>query len=561
MYTPTAAEEKLVKDINLQFSEMKKERQRWEDDWEEIADYIMPYDESAYENDNRGNRIATKIYDGTPTRALRLQADGMQGYTVSQAFPWFKLRTPNDRVNDDYNAKAWLQGIEEHFFTLFQSRSNFYSAMNAFFYRYGGYGWSNVHIEEDLATGKILFDVRTPWEVWIDQDRHGQTVSTFRKIKVTVRDAVAWFGKDKLSESTLNLYERSPLDKIDIIHAIFPRNDRDVYKENNLNMEFASVYIEDGQKYPLSVSGYRTNPTVTVKWHGLTFSPYAMGPGHMALVDVITLNQIAKDIMTASHKAVNPPMNIPEEMRGYEAIVPGGKNYYKTPQATVTPVQTGIQYPFGIDRLNDQRQRVNEHFLVEFFMMLASSDKPMTATEIIERQGEKAAVLGPPIAHLSEALDDIFDRIFAIEMEAGRIPPPPDIMLEMNPDIEIDYSGPLFQAQRKLFETQGITHGLQITETLVAQHPELSDNFDYDIMVRKLAESYGYPQEIIKPDAEVQKVRKARAAAAAQQQQMAQAQAMADMAGKLAPAAAQVEGGADVMGQIDRAAGGALGGV
>lgn len=57
--------------------------------------------------------------------------------------------------------------------------------------------------------------------------------------------------------------------------------------------------------------------------------------------------------------------------------------------------------------------------------------------------------------------------------------------------------------------------------------PEIMDNLDLDAALRKHAALNGAPEDILRDEADVKKIREARAQQQAQQEQMAQAAAMA----------------------------------
>jgi hypothetical protein len=192
-----------------------------------------------------------------------------------------------------------------------------------------------------------------------------------------------------------------------------------------------------------------------------------------------------------------------------------------------------VVYPFGADREQNMRQIVKERFKVDFFLMLQGAERQMTATEVMERQGEKAAVLGTAIGRLnSEALDPLFERVFMIEANAGRLPPPPPALVELiGTPIEVEYIGPLAQAQRKLFESQGSLRALEVMMPMMQMDPNVRDILNMDVVARKLMYTFGVPQEAIRSEEEIFGIRQARAEA----QRQAQALDSLERMGKAVP--------------------------
>ena len=247
------------------------------------------------------------------------------------------------------------------------------------------------------------------------------------------------------------------------------------------------------------------------------------------------VNVMSEDLQEASHLSVKSPLNVPSEQRHRVRIVPHGMNYYKDPRRIITPIYTGINYPVGIDQLKRKEDLIRKHFKVDFFLMLAETERQMTATEIIERQSEKAAVLGAMIGRLQdECLNPIIDRVFRIEYEAGRLPKIPESLIPYGGrGLRVDYMGPLAQAQKRLHKTQGVLHTLEALQGLLALKPDIADNIDWDIVAREIMDSHGFPQNAIRDPELVRLMREQREKMLAEQAQLEQTQQMAEAMPKL----------------------------
>jgi hypothetical protein len=222
-------------------------------------------------------------------------------------------------------------------------------------------------------------------------------------------------------------------------------------------------------------------------------------------------------------------------MRKRLQLFPGGRNFYEDPRRVITPIQSGVQYPIAVDFINKKEEIVKKHFRVDFFLMLAEAQRQMTATEIIERQSEKAAVLGATIGRLqSDCLDPIIDRVFRIEYDAGRLPKVPESLLEYGGrGMRVDYLGPLAQAQKRHQKASPIINTLVRLSQIAEFKPEILDNYDWDVVAREISDSEGFPQDAILEPKVVAKIRDARAKMVQQQQQMEQAKEMVEAVPKL----------------------------
>ena len=122
-------------------------------------------------------------------------------------------------------------------------------------------------------------------------------------------------------------------------------------------------------------------------------------------------------------------------------------------------------------------------------------------------------------------------------MRAGRLPTPPIELMQANADIKIDFTGPLAQNQKKHHQMGGTIQALSAIGPIMQMFPNAGDFIDGDELMRSTMEGMGLPQNIIREDADVKKIRETRVQAqqeaAAQQQQMAMAQSLMQNANKM----------------------------
>jgi len=524
--------------------QMEEVREPRESVWQDIIDYILPGLDDLLQQTQPGGRTGTDVYDGTGISALQLFADGLFGYLVSPAIAWFRLRMARPELNEIHEIREWLQAVEQHLYVTF-ARSNWYDAMSTYFEYGGAVGTAALYSEEDLDEARIVYTVPHPGEIYIAENRYGRVSRVHRKVRLEAHKAVEMFN-DNVSPGLRDSAGSSPYARWEFIHAVYPRRNRDASKKDARNKRFASVWVEVAQEKIARESGYDMNPYGVWRFKRGT-TPYGISPAEDALVEVMGLNEIGKSLLGAAQLAVEPAYNVPAEMQGNVRIKPRGMNYYDDDRRVISPVHTGINYPIGVDREQDKRKAVEKHFRVEFFTLLANiQGRNLTATEVIEMQGEKAAVLARPINRLNnECLDPQIDRAFQIELNAGRLPEPPDILYELGgEEIDVDYMGPLAQAQKRLFEQQGYQHGLNSVTPFAQLRPEVLDIIDFDESARAILQTHGFPQKAIRPREVVDKLRQARARAQAQETQKEDLLNMA--------------GGVKTLAEADRASEGAL---
>jgi len=528
---PAKTDKEKASAITDRLTELKNLRSPWEDLWEEITDFVHPRRTwYAGEWSEEGGIFGENIYDGSPGNAAQMLADGMMAYLVSPSIKWFSLRTEIMDLEDLPGVRRWLQELEEHYYSVFR-RSNFYHTMAQYFMDAVTLGTATMYSEENPETQLPVFSCRHPYEVYIAENMRGTVDTVFREFRYTARQVVQRFGK--VSPQLTDLAKTDPDHKMTCVHAVFPRNDDWIKTKSARNMAYASVYLLPTQKRVtgerlLRESGYRTNPYHVWRYRKNTQETYGRSPCSDAIYDIKMINQMGRTGLKVAQRAAEPPYNVPEDMRGKVRVGPLGMNYYEDPSRIIAPIASPTQYPITIEEKRRLQEIIESRFHTDLFLLLTRADKPMTAREVVEKQGEKAAILGTIIGRLdSECLDPLFDRIFDIEWNAGRIPPlPPALMQTPGTQLRIEYNGPLAQAQRRLFESQGTLQALESGLPLAQVDPTVLDNIDLGVAFRKIVQSLGIDEEALRDEPEVAMIRAQRAQQQAMAAQLAQAESM-----------------------------------
>ena len=146
-------------------------------------------------------------------------------------------------------------------------------------------------------------------------------------------------------------------------------------------------------------------------------------------------------------------------------------------------------------------------------------------------------------------------------MRAQMLPPPPAALLKQQAIIKIDFTGPLAQNQKKYHQMGGTVQALSAVGPIIQMFPNAGDFLDGDELMKSTMEGMGMPQNIIREDDDVRKIReeriKAQQEAAAQQQQMAMAQTLMQNANKMGEAAQE----GSMMSEINKKLAGGMDGI
>lgn len=265
---------------------------------------------------------------------------------------------------------------------------------------------------------------------------------------------------------------------------------------------------------------------------------YGRGPGWFILPDVKTLQEVARQDLRALHKAIDPPLIMPDGYKGRVNLRPGGLTFVQGDAQGARPfyqVRPDIQAV--LMKTQDLRMQIKGGLFNDLFLML--EERPdMTATEVMERKAEKMLMMGPIVErHQHELLDPLIDRTIGLLTRAGAMPPPPQEMLQYFPqgvaDIKIEYISTLAQAQRQA-EVERIRGIAADVGNLIQLDEKARDKLDVDEAIDQLAEMRGAPVNVIRTTEQANEMREERARVAQQQQEQQAQMALLQAGGQVA---------------------------
>lgn len=553
-----------------------------------------------------GQQTGQEVYDDTAMLARNKLVDGMTGYLCSRNQPWFGLELPGklnyprtsqmrawngQRIDSYPQVQKWLQDCGDVLYSAF-NRSNFYDKNPEFISDGATCGTGYFLIEEDIKNARTVFTVPHFRECYIAENEFGMVDTNYRVYKMTLRQMVEKFGLEEMDKADNNFkkdYEKNMYAERDIMHAIYPRADYYPGRIDARGKRWESVWVYrkggkilgvDGKPNTSSSTsnkvtllhegGYDSMPIISWRWRVNSDEVYGRGPAHDAFVSIATANQMGRTNLMTAQRAAEPPLVAYSDMRGSIQRGANGITYLENnrgdirlrmPQQLITGVQN---LPFTVEYQDRVKAIINEYFHTDVFMMMsqlanAGKSERMVQEQVQELQGEKAAILGTRVGNLqSEAFDPIINRMYEIEAAAGRIPMPPDILLSsIHAKVEIEYLGPLAQAQTRLTTVRNIQSGLGLVTQIAQINPTSVDVVDYDQAAKEALQAVSFPASCIRDTKQVTAIRQQRQQMSQQERQV---EAIPKLAGAAAKLAKQPESGSilqKLMGQGDGDAGAA----
>lgn len=537
-YSALSTREKYAKQIDALFAERLD--RGWDAHYKELARFLNPrsglFDDAT---PNDGKKKHQDIYDSTGLRARRILTAGMVSGHASPARPFHRLKVPDESLMKRQSVKVWLDAVTR-MQRLIWSKSNTYFALQKIYRECGSFGTAANFMEEDFQD-VINHTPLTVGEYALARDSRNQINTIARKFKWRVIDVVRQFGLPNCSRTTQDAYNRGDFyGWVQLNHIVTPRewgsyDPRSPMKED---MPYASCWFEqsgDGdRKKLLRESGYRRFPVLTPRWDTSSGDTYGESPGMEILGDVKQLMHGQARKAQGIDYQTNPPVAVPTTYKADQSSrLPGGTMYYDPitgANAIKTAFEVNLNLQYLLEDIQDIRERINQGFFVDLFMMIANIERSnVTAREIAAKQEEKLIMLGPVLENLDAgALIPLVDFTFDRMIEARIVPPPPPELHGM--ELQIEFIGVLAQAQRAV----GIGAADRLLGTIAAvaqlKGPEVLDKLNSDAMIDDYADMLGGNPEWIVSNEDVAIIRQGRAKQQQAQMQMAAMQPMADAA-------------------------------
>ena len=521
-----------LKKLKSRYDKLKSYRDLYLSLWQDISENLNPT--SGFFDKDKGDKNKTinykKFLDSVPRQAISVLASGMQSGITSPSRSWFNLGLSVGMRNLPNDIEVWLSNIK-HLLEDIIASSNLYQSLHQIYEETATYGTGCMIIDRDFEN-VVTSTTFTAGEYVLGKTASNKIDTFGREFTKTVGELVEEFGIDKVSDTVRKQHERGEVDNnVNVYHLILPNTDRNPQKVDNQNMPFVSVYWEENGKEPLRVGGYKFFPVICPRWRVKCSSDiYGMGIGQEVLGDVKMLQKMNEEKLIGLSKITRPPLQVSSNVPGVVNMNPDGITRYNgsSDQAILPVYRVQIDMQSLEYAIAQSEQRIKNAFFVDVFSMLQTITQEKTAREVEELHSEKLMMLGPIFEMFKmEVLDILIDIVFQYALDAGIVPPAPEMI--QGQDISVEYVSMVAQAQ-KMSGVTSTNQYLGVLFNLAQADQTVLDNINFDIMARKTAKMIGVEPDMLNDEDVVASIRQQRAeqqAALAQQQEAVNSLAMA----------------------------------
>lgn len=521
----------LVQRVLREFDKAASKRGTWEIQWEEVSRIVLPYySTSFYSQGNMtpGAKRGYDLFDATANGALWKFAAASESMLTPANNKWHRVRSVDPNLNKIRNVQLWFDAVTDALFHFrYSPHSGFQSNQHDGYVSLGAFGTSALFIDEFRDPARpnlkgLRYRNVHLGELFFAANHQGQIDTVYRRFKMTLRQIIQKWGEDALPDGLAMKLKNDPELEVQVVHAVFPRDDFEPGRLDERGLPYASVYILREQRHLLHEGGYRCMPYAVARYLTAPGELYGRGPAMNVLPSIKVLNQEKKTLLKQGQRAVDPVLLAYDDgILSQFNLTPGAINFGGV-SAEGRPLVQALaagNVQIGKELLDDERLTINDAFLVTLFQILVDTPQ-MTATEVLERAREKGALLSPTMGRFqSESLGPMIEREFDLLMHQGLIPPPPPEVVEAGVGYVIEYDAPLNRAMRS-DEAAGTMRTFQWAAEIAAQtqDPSVMDFFDTDTIIPELMEINGAPYRFMRTPDQVAALRQQRQQAQAAQQ-------------------------------------------
>lgn len=552
-----------ARDVLRLYEEAKQLRSPYENDWRLNAAYCLPRHYGSWLSEGPTLTPGTQqvkrfAYDSTAAKALNKWAAILRRLATPDGHRWHKLDASVPQLRKSHRVRMYFDEVNAALFKLrYDPRAMFSQTADETYLGMGCYGtapfrfkWRNT-TPTDQRGGfgykslplKNCFPLANA-DGWIDTFfyREYMTATQFK------RNWPNWTPSKSISVE-LQKPVPSEMRLFEIVHAVIPRMMHEYDPQNALSPKrfpYCSYFIvvEDGE-YVGTEGGYRSFPYIIPRTATEPGSIYGFSPAQQASAAIGGVNATKKTLLRQAQKAADPALLAADDgvLSGRVGQTPGYITYGAiNAQGTplVQPIAPG-QFQPGKEILQDDRADIDDMFLVVLFQILVETPE-MTATEVLERTAEKAALAAPTMSRLQSGMlgpeiERALDLI--VEYRPQLLPPMPPELVEAAGEYEIVYTSPLAKsltAEEDAGFARTLSQAVELVQ--VTQDPEPLDWFDFDVALPEIMDHQSVPARWTRDPDAVAARRKTRADAQKTQQVVDAAPAVAQIANATAKQAA-----------------------
>jgi hypothetical protein len=431
----------LVQRILDQASALDAQRQLQEGIWDDLAAICFPRQGAIANNrtpqagGQADRRRPAENFDGTAMRACNVLATGQASRITPMGARWFVLRAPASLAGNQA-AENWYAQCTEVLSAKLGS-SNFYNRAFECYQHRGGYGIAAMETTSGKNNRGLHFRSLPVGTFSVAENSLDEVDTIYRTFYRTPAQLAEQFGEAALPPDVRSKNADAATKHANteqIIHAIYPRTDRDPRKMDDANKPFASCHVHKASAKLLKESGFDSNPMAVSRWQTNALSPYGWAPADYALPEAAQANFMEQMQDVLAEIAAFPRVLYPAGMKDELAFEAMGLTSFDPGAGEIAIPRewlTGGRYDIAKDRAADKRKAIEDAFFVELFKAVSNLPPTATATQVSAIVSESRELFHPIYSNMvREFHTPVLRRSFSMLLEQGEMPEPPAAVIQ-----------------------------------------------------------------------------------------------------------------------------------
>lgn len=485
---------------------LEQDRAPWENIWRQIERRVDPIQMGGFNRVSPGQIRGEDIFDSTAAQGVDRYEAAIAGITLPRNQRWHGLVTTNPELNKLPEVQRWCEYGTDRLFAMRYAPAAGFEVQAYENIRSGGvYGTQPLWVDEWVGRG-LFYKAFHLSEIWIDENFHGRIDTVHRKFTRTLRQILQEYGEATFSPKMMQKKSENKLEaEFELTHVIRPNGEFTEGKWDWQGKPIESITLVQDEKWIMRRSGYYTMPALVSRTSTSPRDKYGRSPAMKVLPTIKSVNEMAKTILRAGHKAVDPPILFHDDNMITKFISsPGGLNpglVDENGRILAHPFQGAENLPIGLELINAEREVIKDGFLEKVFATLFERGDRMTATEVLEVARQQGVLAAPTAVRIeTEWLGPQIERELDIGLRAGQIMPPPPVMREADANLKVIYLNPLARMARAE-EASGFAQWSEMLIKIAPFDQNVIDLVDTDAAARGTAEVLGVrPSWIATPD-------------------------------------------------------------
>lgn len=548
-----------AREIKEQGDQLFGKRGRVVNLWQELANNFYPERANFTYVRDAGTEFASHLMTGAPVLFRRDLANNFSAMLRPRDKPWFRARTHFDQINDDAEAKAFLDHISDRMRRLmYASGTQFIRATKEGDNDFATFGQCVISYDPNAEHSGLLYRAWHLRDVaWCEDDElkinevHHNWCLGARYLEKKY--------KGKVADAVKTAAGKEPYKEIKCRRIVMPAADYDYTQEKGKRkLPFIAIDIDCDNDKVLDERPVKRINYVIPRWATVSGSQYAHSPATViALPDARLLQQITLTLLEAGQKIVDPPwVATKEAIQGPMQMFAGGLTWVDR-EYDERRGEAVRQLPIdgsGLRWGGERETVVMESIKAALFLNQIDVPYPegdMTATEYrgrVEQYIMRALPLFEPmeVEYNGGICEGTFELLLDMNGFGGVFADMPQIL--RGQDIRWTFESPL-QAATERAKSQAFLQTAELLKVAAEADPTTIHDVDVSAAFRDAITGTGAPADWIVPKEKAEAAKMQAAKAQQAKMQMESMAAMADVASRAGQAGADVSLGAQSLQQ------------